>query len=449
MICKLRSIHLAALLLFSICPGKGAAVADPIKPAAMVQASMEIACQAPTAVHFQQIISRLPGPENHIHSLYNLDKSGWRAEVRVGLDMLFIERLLPHRSVGNTVIRYEEGPERRPRWMVVASSSCLVTAVRRLDYDENGVVSKLHYLDANFEEDRVTIDLNPPIPPYSQRKGILVAVVDTGVNYLLPEINSRLSRDDAGQVRGYDFWDLDRRPFDFNPIPTPFFPTHHGTKIASVIIRQSPDATIMPYRFPRSDMSRMGDLISHASENGARIVNVSLASPELEAWQGFLDAATEHSELLFIVAAGNHSQDIDINPIYPAVFSLENLVVVTASTNRGYLAPYANWGVQSVDLIAPANEIQVMDFDGQSKWVGGSSYAAARVSGLVACWMSQNPDMGLSEFRERLFRKARRIKGGRMVRYGFLPESQFDGEGICASAKQPFLRAEAEHGKNL
>ncbi len=444
MICELRSIHFAPLLVFSVFLGAGVAVADPIRPAAMVQAGVELACQAPTSMHFEQIFSRLPGLENSIHSLHNLDKSGWRAEVRVGLDMLFIERLMPHRSVGNTVVRYEEGPERRPRWMVVANSGCLVKTVRRLDYDENGVASKLHYLDANYKEDRVTIDLNPPIPPYSQRKGISVAVVDTGVNYLLPEINSRLSRDDAGQVRGYDFWDLDRRPFDLNPIPSPFFPTHHGTKIASIIIRQSLDATVMPYRFPRSDMSRMGDLISHASENGARIVNVSLASLEFEAWQGFLDAAAEHSELLFVVAAGNGSQNIDINPVYPAVFSLENLVVVTASTNRGYLAPYANWGVESVDLIAPANEIQAMDFDGQPKWVGGSSYAAARVSGLVACWMSQNPDMGLRELRERLFRKARRIRGGRMVRHGFLPESQFNGEGICAPSKQPFLRAEAE-----
>ena len=119
-------------------------------------------------------------------------------------------------------------------------------------------------------------------------------------------------------------------------------------------------------------------------------------------------------------------------------------MVVTASTNRGYLAPYANWGVESVDLIVPANEIQAMDFDGQLKWVSGSSYAAARVSGLAACLMSQNPDMDLSELRERLFRKARRIRGGRMVKHGFLPESQFNGEGICASAKQPFLRAEAE-----
>ena len=441
---KRRAINSAILFTLFVGLGEGVASAEPVKPGAVVQASLQVVCQAPTASHFQQIFSRLPGSENSIQYLRNLDKAGWRAEIKVGADMLFIERTMPHRAVGNTVVRYEEGPDRRPRWMAIASSTCRVKTVRRLDYDEYGVPSKLHYLDANFQEVGVTVDLNPPIPPHPQQKGIAVAVVDTGVNYLLPEINARLARDTAGQVRGYDFWDLDQRPFDLNPIPSPFFPSHHGTKIASVIIQQSPEATVMPYRFPRSEMSRMGDLIAHASEHGARIVNVSLASSELEAWQGFRDAAAEYSELLFVVAAGNDAQDIDVSPIYPAAFGLENLVVVTASTNRGYLAPYANWGVQSVDLIAPANKIQVMDFDGQRKWVGGSSYAAARVSGLAACLLSQNPEMGVSELRKRLFGKARRVRGGRMVRYGFLPESQFNREGACRSLRRPFMKADAK-----
>ena len=444
MMSKCRAINSAILFTLFVGLGEGLASAEAIKPGAMVQASLEVACQAPTISHFQQIFSRLPGSENSIHPLRNLNKTGWRAEVKVGADMLFIERTMPHRAAGNTVIRYEEGPDRRPRWMAVASSACLVKAVRRLDYDEYGVSSKLHYLDADFQEVRVSVDLNPPIPPFPQENGVQVAVVDTGVNYLLPTINSHLARDEAGQVRGYDFWDLDQRPFDLNPIPSPFFPSHHGTKIASVIIQQSPKATIMPYRFPRPEMSRMGDLIAHAFENGARIVNVSLASSELEAWQGFRDAVAEYSELLFVVAAGNDAQDIDVSPIYPAAFALDNLVVVTASTNRGYLAPYANWGVRSVDLIAPANKIRVTDFDGQLKWVGGSSYATARVSGLAACLLSQNSEMGLNELRKRLFSKARRVRDGRLVRYGLLPESQFSREGACTSSRQPFMKADVK-----
>ncbi|SVD40997.1 uncharacterized protein METZ01_LOCUS393851, partial [marine metagenome] len=67
---------MAPLLIFSICLGEGVAVADPIKPVAMVQAGVEVACQAPTSMHFEQIFSQLPGSENSIHSLHNLDKSG-------------------------------------------------------------------------------------------------------------------------------------------------------------------------------------------------------------------------------------------------------------------------------------------------------------------------------------------------------------------------------------
>ena len=287
MINKCRTINSAILFTLFVSLGEGMASAEAIKPDAMVQASLQVACQAPTAIHFQQIFSRLPGSENSIQSLRNLHKGGWRAEVKVGPNMMFFERTMPHRAGGNTVVRYDEAPDLRPKWMAIANSMCDVKTVRRLDYDEYGVLSKLHYLDEKFEEVQVTVDLNPPIPPHPPQNGIAVAVVDTGVNYLLPEINSRLSRDDAGQVRGYDFWDLDQRPFDFNPIPSPFFPTHHGTKIASIIIRQSPDATVMPYRFPRSDMSRMGDLISHASENGRGSSMCLWPAPNLRLGRGF------------------------------------------------------------------------------------------------------------------------------------------------------------------
>ena len=255
-----------------------------IKPSEMVQAGLLVACQAPTSAHFEQMVSHLPGSKKRIHSLVNLDKAGWRAEVHIGSDMLFVERARPHMEAGETLVRYDQGADRRPLWMAIASTNCRVKAVRRLEYDEQDILSALHYLDSQFREVQVSIDLNPPIPPHSSRGGIPVAVVDTGVNYLLPEINSRLSRDEEGRVLGYDFWDLDQRPFDINPIPSPFFPSHHGTTIASIIIRQASVATIMPYRFPRAKMSRMGDLVAHAYKNGARIVYVSLASAEFSVW---------------------------------------------------------------------------------------------------------------------------------------------------------------------
>ena len=183
-------------------------------------------------------------------------------------------------------------------------------------------------------------------------------------------------------------------------------------------------------------MSRMGDLVSHAYENGARIVNVSLASAEFSVWKEFRDAVAKYPDLLFVVAAGNDARDIDKKPVYPAAFNLDNLVVVTASNKAGDLVSSANWGRKSVDLIAPAKKLQVTDFDGQSKWVGGSSYAAARVSGLAACLLSTKPDMSPWDLRNSLFAKARAVRGGRLVRVGLLPETRFSEEVACKQSEK-------------
>ena len=270
----------------------------------------------------------------------------------------------------------------------------------------------------------------------ASRDGIRVAVVDSGVNYMLSELNSRLARSSDGIVMGYDFWDLDELPFDYIPIPSPFFPSHHGTKIASVIIQSSPEVVILPYRYPRFEMSRMKALVGHIANNGARIVNVSLASADLDSWSVFGSAIEMHPDILFVLAAGNDDRDIDRHPVYPVAFPSDNTVVVTGGTTAGYLAPGANWGMKSVDLLVSSNSVQVLDFDGRKKWVSGSSYAAARVSGLAACLLANKPELDVVALRQELFGRANRINGGHLVRYGFLQETEFSGGQRCGTALQ-------------
>ena len=70
-----------------------------------------------------------------------------------------------------------------------------------------------------------------PEPPGArgvESGAVRVALVDSGVNYLLPEIASRLARDVDGTLVGFDFWDLDTRPFDSNPARSAFHPQRHG-----------------------------------------------------------------------------------------------------------------------------------------------------------------------------------------------------------------------------
>ena len=210
-----------------------------------------------------------------------------------------------------------------------------------------------------------------PVPPHTDPGGLPVAIIDTGVNYLLPEINRRLARDPAGMLLGYDFWDLDERPFDVHPRRSAFYPDHHGTTIASIVLAEAPVARLLPYRYPRPDMSRLAMLVEHAASHGARIVNLSLTSFDRAEWAAFEQAATRHPEILFVVAAGNDNRDIDRCPVYPAALPLDNLITVTAARADGHLARGVNWGPRTVDLMVEADGVLALGFDGRLAPVSG------------------------------------------------------------------------------
>ena len=262
-------------------------------------------------------------------------------------------------------------------------------------------------LDAALRDVEVSEPLDPPVPPGEDYRGVTVALVDSGVNYLLPAVLERLARGRNGQALGFDFWDLDPRPFDSNPARSPFFPQRHGTQTASVLLEEAPVARLVPYRYPRSDMLRMVDLVEHAATTGAVVVNIAMGSRRRETWRAFEQAASEQPDMLFVVSAGNDGLDLDEVPIYPAALRLDNLIAVTSSGDDGALAPRSNWGRETVHLAVPAEERVGFDFHGRVKLVSGSSYAAARVSALAACLLAEHPSWRAPELKAALFGRAR------------------------------------------
>ena len=117
-------------------------------------------------------------------------------------------------------------------------------------YDGAGQAIRIDHLNGTLSPAGRQEAIDPPIPPFNDPGGIPVAIVDTGVNYTLPSINSRLARDGEGQLIGYDYWDLDHRPFDANPERSPFFPARHGTEVASLIASEAPVAKLLPIAIP-------------------------------------------------------------------------------------------------------------------------------------------------------------------------------------------------------
>lgn len=349
---------------------------------------------------------------------------------------VYLEAFAPEEKLQRLTLVYhaDDGGQRRAEWMVIANGDCRPLTGRRLVYDGPGAPIAIERTDASLQRVEAREPLNPPVPDGATAEGgVLVALVDSGVNYLLDDIRRRLARGAGGEILGYDYWDMDERPFDSHPARSPFFPQRHGTQTAGVIMADAPVATLVPYRYPRPDMARMGELVEHAAARGVRIVNLSLGGRDAEEWHSFAEAARRHPEMLFIASAGNDGRDIDEEQVYPAALALQNLITATSASDNGLPAQGSNWGARSVDLLVPAEELVSIDFYGRPKLVSGSSYASARISALAACLLAANPAWRAPELKAAIFARVKPSINDimRFVSQGFLDEPTLTERGAC------------------
>lgn len=348
-----------------------------------------------------------------------------------------LEKFAPAGRLQRLTLVYHAGEagQRRAEWMVIADGECRPLTGRRLLYDGPGAPIAIERRDASLQIVEAREPLNPPVPDGAPLEdGVLVALVDSGVNYLQSDIRRRLARDSRGELLGFDYWDLDKRPFDSHPARSPFFPQRHGTQTAGVIIADAPVARLVPYRYPRPDMQRMGDLVEDAAAKGVRIVNLSLGGREASEWRSFEDAARRHPEMLFIASAGNDGRDIDDEQVFPAALKLNNLITVSSASDNGLPAQGSNWGANSVDLLVPAEELVSVDFYGRPRLVSGSSYAAARISALAACLLAANLTWQAPELKAAIFARVKPSVNDvmRFVTEGFLDDPTLTQRGACA-----------------
>jgi hypothetical protein len=177
-----------------------------------------------------------------------------------------------------------------PLVLVALDSDCEQQVARQIRYSENGQAISIVSLDAALAPRGEPDWLNPPLLFVERADDkalkhpgdatpLRVGMVDSGVNYRLPEINRRLARDENDRLIGFDFWEMDDLPFDAHPVDSGFFVQRHGTRTASLLLREAPGIELVPYRYPRPDMSRMQALVEHAASNQVDIVGMPLRRP--------------------------------------------------------------------------------------------------------------------------------------------------------------------------
>ena len=154
---------------------------------------------------------------------------------------------------------------------------------------------------------------------------------------------------------------------------------------------------------------RGGQLRRRARGQDHQLQRGPSASPALHA--AFLNAQ-EHG-VICVVAAGNSTANVDNGPRSLASFStsLNNVVSVAATTNTNQLAWFSNYGVKSVDLAAPGDQILSTLPNNKYGKFGGTSMAAPEVSGALALVWGLHPSWSDTEVINQVLSTTQKLPG--------------------------------------
>lgn len=262
-------------------------------------------------------------------------------------------------------------------------------------------------------------------------KKVIVAVIDSGLNYNHPDIKDNLwtneteakgktgvDDDNNGyidDIHGYDFVNNDNDPIDDHG---------HGTHVSNIIGASGNQnlgmtginwqVSIMPLKFAtaegKGNLEASIKAIKYAVKMGARILNNSWGN---DRYSELLEAAikeTTAQNILFVAAAGNSSRDNDVKPIFPASLKVPNIMSVAGLDIHGYLGGFSCWGLNSVHIAAPGDSIYSL-WNDRYREMSGTSMAAPHVSGVAALLLAKEPDLPALDMKERLMRTSVPLAG--------------------------------------
>jgi subtilisin family serine protease len=239
---------------------------------------------------------------------------------------------------------------------------------------------------------------------------VVVAVLDTGVQYSHPDLATNMWTNPGGiggcpaGTHGYNVLNATCDPMDDENSYG-----GHGTHVSGILGAVANNASgvagvnwttsIMALKWVTgSDTGYTSDLITamdwviHAKQSGVnvRIINDSATWPGT----GFSQALSDEidlagaNDILFVTAAGNTAQNNDIIPRYPCSLDRPNMICVGASDQNDNPWSSSNYGNTTVKLAAPGVNIYSTLRLSNYGYVSGCSMASPQVAGTAALILS-------------------------------------------------------------
>lgn len=234
---------------------------------------------------------------------------------------------------------------------------------------------------------------------YSQGNGVHVAIVDTGVDTMHPDLKGRI-RDMHNMV------DDDAIAFNHDS---------HGTEVAGVIaadgdnhrgiVGMAPEAILSVYKAcwyapapdagARCNSFTLAKALAAIIDTDARIINLSLGGPADPLLDKLLVKILEQGRI--VVAALPPDGSVDGFPV-----DAPGVIIVRMSDNSAVLPGILN---------APGKDILTTQPDGGYDFTSGSSMAAPHVSGIAALLLSLAPKLDAGAVHDLLLRSSKVSNG--------------------------------------
>lgn len=243
-------------------------------------------------------------------------------------------------------------------------------------------------------------------------------------DYVYDQINYNLNLEfDGRKVVGDNPYDITQTKYGNNNVIGPKKESgKHGTHVAGIIAQVrgnnkggdgvAPNfVQIMGCRaVPNGDEydKDIALAIRYAADNGAKVINGSFGKAFSPNKQWVYDAIkyAESKDVLFVHAAGNDAENIDIKPNYPNDADGKNPefadnVLTVGALNYEYgskvMANFSNYGKESVDVFAPGVKIYATIPNNKYDYLQGTSMASPNVAGVAALIRAFYPNLTASQ----------------------------------------------------
>ncbi len=256
---------------------------------------------------------------------------------------------------------------------------------------------------------------------------IIVAIIDTGIDYLHPDLQNQMFINQAEDLNNngklddsdFDGIDNDRNGFIddvsgwdfvdkflnsdslgdgdfFNWDPDPMDENDHGTAMAGILGAESnnsiglsgvaPNVKILNLRaFDKNGQGEEDDVASailYAVQMGAKVISMSFGDSE---YSQLLEDVIKYAHLQGVVLVGSSGNSGSSDPHFPSGFSE---VIAVGATDRGdNVTGFSNFG-STIDIVAPGANVVTTRIGGGYLNSTGTSASAPHVSAAAALLVS-------------------------------------------------------------